>query len=533
MDDLPYSHFIKMLNRPFDDFLKDKIVNNYLYNVGKPVIEDEVIISGYEIKRGHWGCYFNGKIRFCNEFININGLNSPMVLTPNFFIGQNILGEKIVYRLGIIKTKLKIRLFPVIIRNRNSQLEAKSLDDLCIQFVGKFIDEKAAYKLDVIKIYKINVNSEFLTCFWNIDDYLRKLNPNFYSDKNLDIWNAVETFSGRIIDQMLHRIIDYFKNEPDWLIKDIILLHETNLLKKVNYYLNNINNINQNQLKISIQNLCSYMNKFNMDKPLEIFIENPILIPTLIENFLSNENEVIYETFLTLNKIIKINPNLLNEISIKKLLKISITPKKKVRYNIHKLFNQLFLNKELLENSFTIDLVDKFTNLFGSKKNWDIFNLYNIFFEYYYNLMDESVINNLTELFLNIRNSQKLWDLYQIFEKLINLNNKYLSKIADNLMEGLNSNSITSTYVLNIYQLMSKETPWALQDIIEKLINQLIDDLIIIQDNALDALLKILKENPNILGKNEKKFIEFLYLSKSKFKFGLFRVLNKFHINNY
>ncbi|MBD3228300.1 MAG: hypothetical protein GF329_08925 [Candidatus Lokiarchaeota archaeon] len=514
-----YNYFLQKLEESFDVFLKDDRVNEYLYRVGDTIEDEGVIISGYEIERGNWGTYINGKVIFGENQREIDGMEGKFLLSPNFFHGKNFRGEKTVYRLGLEKKTNKINLFPVVIKEKENNLEGRILDDLCVIFSSKVIDRKTAIELEERNTKNISINQQFLTCFWNIDDYIRKLNPKFNSDELFDVWTAIETISSRIIDQMLYKIIEKFKNKPEWMIKDAIDIYESNLMIRIENYLKNKELFNANQLKFYVKNLCSYMNRFKTDKPLRFIIDNAgIILPVVIDNITLSEREAKYEAFITFKKIIKIKPTLITKEIIEQLFLLCFHHSKKVRDYIGRLFIVLFSKIDQITNNNARKIIIDIKNSQKSKKDWILFVLYRYIFEKFPKIVDKSIVHNFNNLFLNTRISSKLWDLYVIYEIIIEKYDRLLPLIAEDLLEGLESGSHLAKFVTMVYGLISEQSPSVIKSIIEKLLNLLIDEVKLKQDKALAALIMILKDNPQLLGPYKKKFVEFLEQSDSNLK---------------
>ncbi|MFX1296323.1 MAG: hypothetical protein ACFFD2_15910 [Promethearchaeota archaeon] len=239
-----YDEFLKALEGSFNEFVRSDAVNTYLQTIGPKVmteiIQDGIyreltMVSGYVEDRGNWATFYDDQIRFGNEFIKLQGLSGSMVLTPNFFYGQNNLGEEIEYRMALIKLKKKVKIHPILLRNINQRIHAKMLQNLCIKHVNIVIDSKiATYKgKEVAKDLK--ASNQFLSTFWNIDDYFRKQNSEFYSDfETANNWESVEMFSSKIVDQMIQKILYEFRRDPSWIIpqiREFKKLERTSLLR--------------------------------------------------------------------------------------------------------------------------------------------------------------------------------------------------------------------------------------------------------------------------------------------------------------
>lgn len=293
-----YEAFLEALEGPFEEFVKSDEVNKYLLTLGD-LVESEVtkdgvaykflIVSGYEKERGNWGTSYNNQIRFGGKEIPVEGLEEPMVITPNFFYGRNGKGEEVEYRMGLIKNEEGISLYPVILKNREKSIQAVILGDLCVRHVGLFIDSQTAEQLGTPKVEQLTAYQQFLTTFWNIDDYVRKQNPQFQSDYDISVWDAVEAFSGRIVDQMLRNIHQEFieKIEPfrernfnigsgfinffapkygdfeSWVIPVAEESYEQMILSGIRSCLESRDIVATNKLFYLLSNLLSYITNFN------------------------------------------------------------------------------------------------------------------------------------------------------------------------------------------------------------------------------------------------------------------------------
>jgi hypothetical protein len=527
-----YNHFKKELEKPFENFLRDDMVNEYLYDLGEPVIDDEIVISGYEIERGHWGTIYDNKVRFGKNIEDLSGLKGNFIISPNIFYGENKNGEKLVYRLGLEKKKNKIKLYPIVIRAQENSLEGRILEDLCVIFTGKIIDKENLEEIDEKNIKKISTNHQFLICFFNLDDYIRKLNPKFHSDSYFKIWMSVETFSTRIIDQILYKIIEEFKDKPEWMIKDIIRIYESNLLNKIEYMLKESDEISFNQLKFYVKNLCSYMNRFKTDEPLNfIIINDEKLLPIILDNFTVSEREAKYEAFIALNKIIDIKPEIVDKNLIDKLFKLLFFPSKKVRDNVGRIFYKIFFKIDQIKDPNIVKIIKNIKNFQKSNKDWIDAILYKFIFEDYQKIVDDSIVHQFNEIFLNTRNSQKLWDLYTIYEIIVEKYDRALPLIAEDLLEGMELGSTIAKYVSNVYHLIAEQSSRVIESIIDRLFVLIVDENPIKQDNVLAALITILKVNPKILERYKEKFWGFLKHSKSKLKDSAIQLLDELNDN--
>ncbi len=238
-----YRHFLAALEGPFEAFVRSDAVNAYLQMIGPPVTRvvwqggeryEFLVVSGYEADRGQWGTLCGSTLRFGAVSVEVtvqflqtpstrtkqSGLNTTgkeisAVLTPNFFYGQNYQGEELEYRMALVKGANSFHLHPVAFRRTAGGIVAAVLEDLCVIHVGIDFDVQTATRLGAAKVAELTTYQQFLACFWNIDDYLRKQNPAFASDYDIDVWRAVEPFSPRIVEQMCDRLL---RRRPAWII---------------------------------------------------------------------------------------------------------------------------------------------------------------------------------------------------------------------------------------------------------------------------------------------------------------------------
>ena len=288
-----YAEFLEKLDHSFTEFVQSDAVNAYLQTIGGDVkteilqdgiLHEFLIVTGYEEIRGNWATIYDDHIRFGKMRIPVQGFESPMVLTPNFFYGENKQGEEVEYRMGLIIMKGRLQLHPVIIRRVENAFRGKMLPDLCVIHHGVSIDSESGKILGRAEIQKVTANEQFRACFWNIDDCLRKQNPQFHSDFDTGVWEAVEVFSGRIVQQMLWQITKMinpifdvqfprffpFEEEPPsvWIIPQAEMVYLQNLLKQIEYCLENSSFIAENQLAFLVKNLCCYMVHFKNYEPI-------------------------------------------------------------------------------------------------------------------------------------------------------------------------------------------------------------------------------------------------------------------------
>ncbi|MFX1294221.1 MAG: hypothetical protein ACFFD2_05105 [Promethearchaeota archaeon] len=330
-----YQHFLKALKGSFENFVQSNEVNTYLQTIGGEIkteilqdgiLYEFIVISGYEEERGNWATAYNNQIRFGNEVISAQGLDQLMILTPNLFYGKNQKGEEIEYRVGLIKTESKLRVLPVVLKKAkdDNTVQAQILSDLCVIHRGVSIDPKTAQQLDREQIAELTAYQKFITCFWNLDDYLRKQNLNFFSDYDIDIWQAVEVFSGRIIDQMLGKISEYFisnrlTSNPNWIISQAEIFYQQKLILWIERCLDEGNEISENQIIYLVKNLCSYMCRFQNFRPLEILAKKGLnILPYIMKNFKNPRTEITNEAFRAFKLSFKfpqlIDRNLINNI---------------------------------------------------------------------------------------------------------------------------------------------------------------------------------------------------------------------------
>ena len=301
-----YEKFLRVLEDSFERFVQDENVNTYLQTVGAAVttttvqdgvVQDYIIVSGYESERGHWATVYKNEIRWGEQSFPVSSIENPMVLTPKFFYGPNHKNEMVAYRLGLVKGKANVNVFPVLLRRTAQGFEGKVLDDLCVIHTGLLIDPRTAEVIGRKRVESIKAHQLFLSCFWNIDDYLRKQNPQFYSDFDVDFWFAVEAFSERIVIQMLSNIEKSVLNEFGinpykknisrvWAISQVEKLYLESLMVRFEQFLQNFAIISEAQLLLSVKNLCNYMYCLQDYTPLTKLADKGInIVPYLVDAF--------------------------------------------------------------------------------------------------------------------------------------------------------------------------------------------------------------------------------------------------------
>ncbi len=304
---------MKELEGPFDKFVQSDSVNSYLQTIGPTVLSEIyevgvyhefVIVSGYEEERGNWATAYDNLIRFGEEIIAVQDLNKAMVLTPNFFYGKNNFDEEIEYRMGLIKGAKRFHLCPVLLKKTSEGIKSQILRDLCVIHTGIMIDPKTAEIIGWSKVAEITSHQQFLSTFWNIDDYLRKQNPKFYSDFNIDIWTTVEVFSSRIIDQMLYNIAEGFLKDISWLIPQIEKKYLHDIFDKIKTYWRDKNIINENHILNIVQNLCSCAVRFENFELFDELVEyNLNILLYIIKNLGSPDSRVRKETNIVYERV--------------------------------------------------------------------------------------------------------------------------------------------------------------------------------------------------------------------------------------
>lgn len=430
-----YQHFLKLLERDFGEFVQSRRVNLYLQTIG-PEIEGEdlqngilynfIIVSGYEEERGHWATAINNKLRFGDEIIDCNGLPDPIILTPNFFYGRNTIGDEIEYRLGLIKTKNRVKICPIILRNAQEGIQAKVLPDLCVIYTGIFIDTETAKQLGTQKTIELTTYQEFLTSFWNIDDYLRKQNPNFHSDFDIELWQGIEVFSGRIITQMLDTIMYTCQLNPDWLIEKARDFYCYRLISFVERSLDERTQISENQILIYVKNLCSYIRRFDL-KPLELLYKKGInLVPFLIKGIINPpEEEMPYEAFYVLEKIIEFYPKLFENQAQTIIEMLAFSWKEESRY-VYKILYLLVDKYEVITSEILIICLKLFSS---PNKTFRLSALiaYKILIKQYPQYLTPETINSFQNL-LNDPHRQVRISILRLFKQAIYKNPEFINQ---------------------------------------------------------------------------------------------------------
>ncbi len=541
-----YEYFLEVLEESFEKFVKSDEVNAYLQIIG-PEIKTELlqygilteftVISGYEEGRGNWATVYENQLRFGKKIYSINGLERSMVLTPNFFYGRNHKGEKIEYRLGLIKEETKLKVLPVLLRKVGEKIEVQVLNDLCVVHRGIAIDPESAKQLNQIEISKITSYQEFLACFWNIDDYLRKQNLAFYSDFEVDVWKAVETFSGRIVDQMLGSIINQFSCNPDWLISQAKERYITSLINWIEKCFDEGNDISENQVLVLVKNLCSFMNRFGDYEPLQqLFKMDLDLIPYLIKNMDHLESEASGEAIRAfqvalsepelftghLSTIIQLltQENVyIRNIALETVQKIFENTAEKIEQPI---INEIF---DLISNSYTsvhratIELCksvflytphllnqSQFNIIFNLLSNEDpsirskALEIYKIVIENLPKFIDEMGIQKIQELLLDESNNVQIAALkaYKAAFKKFHLID--CSPFMNCVLSSLEQMSFQKTEILNAYTKLVVNTPNAINEIeIKKLLILLSSPDTEIRVSVLKIIALLLQRMPEII----------------------------------
>ncbi len=381
---IQYKAFLKAVEGPFEDFVKSDVVNTYLQSI-RSSVKSEVhndgipseflVVSGYEKERGSWGTTYDNQLRFGDEIYPVTGINETMVLTPNFFYSRKNNSIEIEYRMGLKKRSSVLQVFPVVLRKDYDNIEGAVLEDLCVIHTGIDIDPQTAAQLNIRNIGELTAIQKFLACFWNIDDYLRKQNPAFHSDFEIDIWKSVEVFSGRIVDQMLQRIAQRFSHDPRWMIPQAEMEYWQNLVSQIIGCVEKKDIINMNQILILVRNLCSFMVRFDNYDPLDSLAAEKIsILPYVLLNLETFDREAQEEASIIAERSIYMNSDDLTEESVNLLLDIIIHRKKhlsslELEILIQILIsNQLIFEKEdlkiilskLPKSNFTDELYSKF-----------------------------------------------------------------------------------------------------------------------------------------------------------------------------
>lgn len=328
MDEV-YQQFLKALEGNFAEFVQNDAVNTYLQTIGSAVKREEVqegmlheflVVSGYESERGHWAACYDNQIRFGDELLQVSGLDRTLILTPNFFYGKNQVDEEVEYRLGLAKGDTDVHVFPVVLQKaKEGQLKTIVLEDLCVVHRGLSIDPETAEVLEQESIAGVTAYQLFLSCFWNIDDYLRKQNPHFASDFKTRVWEAVEVFSDRIIEQMVYRISDSrsitgdikspASRDPKWVIAQIEEINCQRLIRRVVYELSELDTISEAQVTLSVRNLCAFVTMFQNYRPLKVLAQKKLnIIPYIVNNLIDQEEGTLEETVPALKCFISLYP---------------------------------------------------------------------------------------------------------------------------------------------------------------------------------------------------------------------------------
>jgi hypothetical protein len=324
-----YETVTKALEGSFEEFVRNPEVNAYLQTIGPKIthkvmqdgVENEfTIVSGYEKKRGKWATAYGHKLRFGDEIYKVrfglhDRLANPMILTPNFFYGENKDGEELEYRMGLIKGKNTVEVLPVILKKNENQISAEVLADLCVIHNGLFIDPETAEQIGQKRVGELTAYQQFLTCLWNIDDYIRKQNQDWESDfEDADVWKGVEVFSGRIVDQMLRKIACELSALPRWMLPQAEDVYREKLVSQIESCMDVGNDVSENQMITLARNLCSYMKRFKNYQPLEELAEKDLnIILYIVRNFRSPEKEVRKEALQAYQSVLEKTPQIIEQ----------------------------------------------------------------------------------------------------------------------------------------------------------------------------------------------------------------------------
>ncbi len=435
-----YHSFTKALEGSFAAFVQSEEVNRYLQTIGgdikTEVLQDGIlseflVISSYEEARGNWATAYDNKIRFGNQVVGANDINTPMVLTPNFFYGTNQRGEEIEYRLGLVKGKTNIKVFPVILRKTGTGIIARGLDDLCVVHRGVSIDPETARLMAQEQVAGVTAYQYFLACFWNVDDYIRKKNPQFHSDFDIDVWTAVEVFSGRIVDQMLRKIAGAFVEEPDWLIPQAEAAYRHGIIDWIEKCLMEGSEISENQILILVKNLCSYMCRFNNFQPLEALAKTGTnLLPFMMQNFRNPNNEVRKEAFNAFELALEKTPQFITEI-FPTILEMFGDEDTRIRDLALRSFHYtLEATSDLIDQSMVHKLFDLLSDAEkGIRKN--VLRAIEVLLEYNPSLIDQAMINRILDHFADPSVDVKCAAL-QTYNKAIEKNPSFITLHAIN-----------------------------------------------------------------------------------------------------
>ncbi|MHA1730469.1 MAG: hypothetical protein ACTSU5_00915 [Promethearchaeota archaeon] len=254
-------------------------------DVSTGFVREVTVVTGYEELRGSWATCRPGEVRFGEEAIPVAGFGDSYLLTPNLFQGENRSGFDLEYRLGMRPGPRRLYLRPVLVRDSDDGYIARVLPDLCVVHNGIRVDA-AGRLLPGIDVARLTSLQQFLTCTWNVDDYLRKANPHFGGEFP-EVWRAVEAFSGRIVNQLLLSVSFNCRSSPEWFLPEAEKVHLDGLVARTRAALSAGTRVGHNQALLHVRNLNCYMVYFNNYWPLRLLRrEGTNIAPHSLEIFL-------------------------------------------------------------------------------------------------------------------------------------------------------------------------------------------------------------------------------------------------------
>lgn len=290
-----YAYLVRCLEAPFERFVRDPRVTAYLDSIGTDVLRrgvstgfprEVVVVTGYEPERGTWAACSDHQIRFGPETIPVRGLVKPLVLSPNLFYGTNRAGFPVEYRLGLYPGFHRLHVYPVVVREDAEGFHGKVLPDLCVIHQGIQVDARTGREVSGFRAARLLSSRQFLTCLWNLDDYLRKQNPHFEGEFP-DVWRAVETFSGRIVNQVLLSIAFNCRADPRWYLPAAEKARVEALVAHIQAADAQRSAITRNQRLVHVRNLNCFMVYFKNYWPLhELHNDGVNVAPAVLDLFL-------------------------------------------------------------------------------------------------------------------------------------------------------------------------------------------------------------------------------------------------------
>lgn len=372
------------------------------------------------------------------------------------------------------------------INNYNEVIEKQIIPS--IKSLISFLILRNIYNL---KNFSLNcdINPKVKNLFNEIVDLktlLVEINYFILNSKNLKellvytiIIQSISSFSINFLDNLLELYQTLFFNsklEMNYLIKSLILLYE-----KMD------NKLLYRQLELLIIFKDNIINTFSSNELLDLII----VIFHKSNNFLTNENiRIQYSQIMKVKNNNILSKNLYEEQYIKIFFK-NLNEFINIYFNIN--LNKNDLNNYIFEN-YLFTLINysqnKKTNIFQNISNTNYFLILNfslnLFMKYY------KLIKNPTLLIETINFFQKVFpEKYNIIEKIL---------IFDEIILNYNSNCNIYYEVLNYCKTFSLNKKNLVQNMIEKIINNL-------QILEFDSFNKISKYiNNNLLIENSKKY---------------------------